>query len=414
MKSVKKFFTICAMAATLTIGSASDAGMPGSVWTVQASPDKMPERAVQAAPEEEQAASKTPALNKTAATLIKGQTLKLTLANASGKVTWSSSDKTVATVGKTGKVTAKKKGTATITAKNGGKKYTCKITVETPKLNKTNLTIAKGEAYRLKLSGTTQTVKWSSSDRAVAKVGSATGKVSGVKAGECTITARIGKKKYSCHVEVTEEISEKEPGTGTEEFPGQETEQNQKNPEETPGQETEQSQKNPDAGSGRETGESKEKPEETQEKPVEDPEKDSGTKNTDTGAGALTEQQVYAAIMAMQAEYPEGMVWTNDNTYYWKGGIYSGGMGCAAFAFAMSDAAFGDLPARMHTDYSNIRVGDILRVNNNTHSVIVLGVSDTEVVVAEGNFNDSIHWGRRLSRAELQGEGNYILTRYPE
>ncbi len=388
MKSVKKFFTICAITAALTIGSAADAGMPGAVWKVQASPDGMTERVLPASsvrvwkagtpvspgetqegripvtPDQEPTGSKTPALSKTTAILVKGQTLKLTLTNASGKVTWSSSDKTVASVSTTGKVTARKKGTAIITAKNGGKKYTCEITVETPKLNKTTLTIAEGKTYRLKLSGTIQTVKWSSSDRAVAKVGSTTGKVSAVKAGECTITAKIGKKKYSCRVEVTEEIIEKEPGTDQEETKGQETEQNQE--------------------------------------------------NTDTDAGALTEGKVYAAIMAMQPEYPEGMAWTNDNTYYWKGGIYSGGMGCAAFAFAMSDAAFGDLPARMHTDYSNIRVGDILRVNNDTHSVIVLEVSETEVVVAEGNFNDSIHWGRKLSRDELQGEGNYILTRYPE
>ena len=132
------------------------------------------------------------------------------------------------------------------------------------------------------------------------------------------------------------------------------------------------------------------------------------TKEPDIGA------QVYDAILAMQSEYPEGMVWTNDNSYNWKGGIYSGGMGCAAFAFAMSDAAFGELPARVHTDYADIRVGDILRVNDNTHFVIVLEVFETEVVVAEGNYNSTIHWGRRINREELQGTGDYIMTRYPE
>ncbi len=75
-------------------------------------------------------------LNKTSATLVKGKTLTLkatlTPSNASTKFTWSSSDKSVATVNSAGKVKALKKGTATITVKtSNGKKATCKITVIT-------------------------------------------------------------------------------------------------------------------------------------------------------------------------------------------------------------------------------------------------------------------------------------------
>jgi hypothetical protein len=44
-------------------------------------------------------------------------------------VKWTSSKKSVATVSSKGVVKAKKKGTATITAKVSGKKYTCKVTV---------------------------------------------------------------------------------------------------------------------------------------------------------------------------------------------------------------------------------------------------------------------------------------------
>lgn len=75
-------------------------------------------------------------LNRTKLTLKKGKTavLKATVTptNATNKtVTFSSSKKAVAKVGaKTGKVTAKKKGTATITAKCGSKKAVCKVTVK--------------------------------------------------------------------------------------------------------------------------------------------------------------------------------------------------------------------------------------------------------------------------------------------
>lgn len=81
-------------------------------------------------------------LNKTSATLKKGSSLTLKAAvapnSANNKaVTWSSSNKKVATVSSKGVVKAVGNGTATITvkAKDGsGKKATCKITVGTTNL----------------------------------------------------------------------------------------------------------------------------------------------------------------------------------------------------------------------------------------------------------------------------------------
>lgn len=128
----------------------------------------------------------------------------------------------------------------------------------------------------------------------------------------------------------------------------------------------------------------------------------------DTGASS----QIYDAIMAQKAVFPEGMNWTNDNYYAWKGGTYTGGFGCAGFAFAVSDAAFGDVRATIHRDYNNIRVGDILRVDNDSHSVIVLEVRENSVIVAEGNFNSSIHWGREIQKERLIDPFSYIMTRY--
>ena len=63
------------------------------------------------------------------ATLKVGDSKKLSVKNTKKKATWKTSNKKVATVGKTGQVKAVAKGTATITATVSGKKYTCKITV---------------------------------------------------------------------------------------------------------------------------------------------------------------------------------------------------------------------------------------------------------------------------------------------
>ena len=74
-------------------------------------------------------------LNKTSADLEVGDTLKLKASlpakTASNKLTWTSSNKNVATVSDSGKVTAKAAGSATIIVKTfNGKKATCKLTVE--------------------------------------------------------------------------------------------------------------------------------------------------------------------------------------------------------------------------------------------------------------------------------------------
>lgn len=71
-------------------------------------------------------------LNKTKATLKKGNslTLKATVTGKSEKVVWWSSDPKVATVYKTGKVTAKKAGKATIYAKANGVTTTFRVTVK--------------------------------------------------------------------------------------------------------------------------------------------------------------------------------------------------------------------------------------------------------------------------------------------
>lgn len=68
------------------------------------------------------------------AALKRGQSLKLKAAltpvTSLQKVTWSTSNKKIVTVSKSGVIKAKKKGKAIITVKSGNKKYTIKITVK--------------------------------------------------------------------------------------------------------------------------------------------------------------------------------------------------------------------------------------------------------------------------------------------
>ena len=140
---------------------------------------------------------------------------------------------------------------------------------------------------------------------------------------------------------------------------------------------------------------------------------------------ALASAEAYDIMIAMRDDYPEGMTWTDasSGTYRWQGGsgeqgeIAAQGTGCVNFAFRLSDAVFGSLPARMRRagtfQFTDVKAGDILRVNNNSHSVIVLQTNDDTVVIAEGNYNKSIHWGRILTKDEVLA-ADHVLTRYPE
>ncbi len=161
-------------------------------------------------------------LDKDSAEVQVGKTLTLTAtispSDATDKtVTWSSSDKAVATVDSKGVVTAVKPGTATITAsakgKDGDVKATCTVKVTAAvtgvSLDRSDASLKVGESLTLTATvspaeATKRDVTWSSSDTSVATV-SDTGVVSAVKAGSATITATTaeGGFKATCNVKVS-------------------------------------------------------------------------------------------------------------------------------------------------------------------------------------------------------------------
>ena len=154
-------------------------------------------------------------------TLKKGKTFTLktkvtVTGKASKKVAYKSSNKKVATVNANGKITAKKKGTATITVySKTDKKKTCKIkvTVGTPvtkvKLNKTKANLYIGKSLTLKTTlspkkPSNKGIIWKSSNTKVATVTSK-GVVKAKKAGTVTITATAkdgSGKKATCKITV--------------------------------------------------------------------------------------------------------------------------------------------------------------------------------------------------------------------
>ena len=150
------------------------------------------------APAGANAASAKVKLSATKKTAYEGEQFTLDLTGAKGSVKWASTNKKVATV-KDGLVTILKTGKVTIKATNAKKTYKCKVTVKKNSLSDKSLSIKAGESAGLTLKGNTP-AEWSSSDESIAIVNNGT--VTALKKGNVTITAKVGKKKYTCKVKV--------------------------------------------------------------------------------------------------------------------------------------------------------------------------------------------------------------------
>lgn len=160
-------------------------------------------------------------LNKSSATLLVGRTLKLNAtvkpSNATYKsVKWTSSDKQVAYVDSSGKVTAMSPGTVRITAKakdNSGLSAVCVIKVEkeTPVTGITivnkNITLITGESQTLNYvaipNKNSDKISWYSDDNQIASVNKKTGRITAHRPGTVTVTvAASSGKVYETKVTV--------------------------------------------------------------------------------------------------------------------------------------------------------------------------------------------------------------------
>ena len=164
-------------------------------------------------------------LNKTSQRMTVGATTKLTATVTSDtasnkKVKWTTSNKKIATVNQSGKVTAKKLGSCTITATatdGSGESASCSIRVikrvKSLKINHSYLKLLEGRSAKIKTSispssATIKSIQWKSSDTNIAIVNS-NGKVTAISAGIAKITASTtdgSKLVATCTVQVIKAV----------------------------------------------------------------------------------------------------------------------------------------------------------------------------------------------------------------
>ena len=144
-------------------------------------------------------------LTKYSKTMKIGDEYYLTAITSTGKKPkFSSSDSTVASVNTYGKITAKKAGNATITAKIANGEASCRVTVEKTVITLSQKSISLENGYTARLKAETSTghpVTYKSARSSIASVDE-NGVITAKKPGETTITVTADKTSQTCKVTV--------------------------------------------------------------------------------------------------------------------------------------------------------------------------------------------------------------------
>ena len=129
----------------------------------------------------------------------------ITLSQKSGHpVTYKSARSSIASVDENGVITAKKPGETTITVTADKTSQTCKVTVKQPtvRLDRTSATLYRKGTLRLSVSSTSKSIpRWKTNKKSVATVDNE-GRVTAVKNGTAIITVTVDGVSKTCEVTV--------------------------------------------------------------------------------------------------------------------------------------------------------------------------------------------------------------------
>ena len=161
-----------------------------------------------------------PVISTVRAVLKVSETLQLSVKNARGQTTWTTSNSSVAVVSANGLVTSKQKGIAIITANVDGSELRCSIEVQEPintnstqannnsyssnkpvEISRESASMSKGETLKLELYNAKIDFDWESSDTEVATV-SNTGLVNAKSEGKVIIWAKYPGNYKKCEITV--------------------------------------------------------------------------------------------------------------------------------------------------------------------------------------------------------------------
>ncbi len=88
---------------------------------------------------------------------------------------------------------------------------------------------------------------------------------------------------------------------------------------------------------------------------------------------------------------------------------------CYGFSTALTDYLFGGECTHSWPTHKNINllcVGDIVRINSDTHSIVITGISGNTITYVDGNrdYDLKVHWNHTISRSDLSKKMTYIRS----
>lgn len=138
-----------------------------------------------------------------------------------------------------------------------------------------------------------------------------------------------------------------------------------------------------------------------------------------TNGKKITDANILEMLEEMKASMPEGTTWSKDLKFNYRSSKLGGGGACNAFAYAMSDAIFGeDAPLTKHQDFENIKIGDVIWEKNTSGSIshVSVVISNPDVNgyfdLASGNYSKEVTWDDESNNVMLANNKNFNKTTY--
>ena len=123
----------------------------------------------------------------------------------------------------------------------------------------------------------------------------------------------------------------------------------------------------------------------------------------------ITVENIQEMLEEFKKEYPEGTEWNTDSKYDdLNSTLFGWAGGCNSFASMLSDYLFGkDAPVNVHTNYDQIKVGDVIWVKNSSngysHVVVVTEVTNNgKYRCCSGNMGGQVSWSGLNYISDLQ------------
>ena len=128
-----------------------------------------------------------------------------------------------------------------------------------------------------------------------------------------------------------------------------------------------------------------------------------------TNGLAVTEVNVADLLDDLWASYPDYDVWNMDLTYTSQ--RLGSGTGDKAFVYMLSDKVFGAMPVQEIDDPADLRVGDVISLDDGSEYGLVYEVTDRDFTYVSCDSDGWIFWKNDMELDDL-GRDDTVYTRY--